>query len=641
MADNKLLSLNEIFNEKVFRIPDFQRGYSWEYTQLTAFWEDLQNLKNGRTHYTGLLTVEQLKEIKNDDDKWLFESGLKFYYLIDGQQRLTTSIILIQVILNSLADDEDILFKSKADWKKKFLFQEYKNSHKSYIFGYEKDNPSDEFFKTKILEQLSSTADKVPENTVYTSNLMNAKLFFENKITQLNIKEREEVFKKLVSQFKFNFYEIDDELDVFVTFETMNNRGKPLSNLELLKNRLIYLSTLLDIDDNERRTLRNNINEAWKTIYEYLGKNKDKRLNDDDFLSDHWAAYFKYNRAEAQSYAKFLLNEHFTAKKILDNKISFNEIKEYTASLQKLVKSWFYLHNPQFSTFGDDIKEWLSKLNRLSMSAFAPLLMVVLANERNENEIVRLLKSVERFIFLVFYVSQRRSDTANATIYRYAHEYQKNNLELEQLIEKIDYLADGSYQNDNGEWVYDGWANIGYFIDYIKDLNTKQQGFYHWNGLRYFLYEYELELQKIAKGDNKVSWQEFSKRKKEETIEHIYPQTPDDEYWKEHFPIKSPKQKAIILHSLGNLVLLSRSKNSELQNFSFPYKKRHTDKNGDERGFFNGSYSEIAVAKNKDWTPETIQKRGEEMLKFMDKRWNIQFDEWEIEVNDILQLGLD
>ncbi|OOF85659.1 DUF262 domain-containing protein [Rodentibacter ratti] len=641
MADNKLLSLNEIFNEKVFRIPDFQRGYSWEESQLTAFWEDLQNLKNSRTHYTGLLSVEQLKEIKNDDDKWLFESGLKFYYLIDGQQRLTTSIILIQVILNSLADDEDILFKSKADWEKKFLFQKYKNSHKSYIFGYEKDNPSDEFFKTKILGQDSSTADKVPEHTLYTSNLMNAKSFFEDKITQLNTEEREEVFKKLVSQFKFNFYEIDDELDVFVTFETMNNRGKPLSNLELLKNRLIYLSTLLEIDDNERRTLRNNINEAWKTIYEYLGKNKDKHLNDDDFLSDHWVAYFQYNRKEAQSYAKFLLNEHFTAKQILDNKISFNEIKEYTASLQKLVKSWFYLHNPQFSTFNDDTKEWLSKLNRLSMSSFAPLLMVVLANERDEKEMVRLLKSVERFIFLVFYISQRRSNTANTKIYRYAHEYHNNNLALEQLIENIDYLTDGSYQNDNGEWVYYGWTNIEYFIDYIKDLNTKQQGFYSWNGLRYFLYEYELELQKIAKGDSKVSWQDFSKREKEETIEHIYPQTPDDEYWRAYFPIKSPKQKEIFLHSLGNLVLLSRSKNSELQNFSFPHKKCHTDKNGEERGFSNGSYSEIAVAKNEDWTPKAIKKRGEEMLKFMDKRWNIQFDEWEIEVNDILQLKLD
>lgn len=637
MADNKLLSLNEIFNQKIFRIPDFQRGYSWEETQLNAFWEDLQNLKSNRVHYTGLLSVEPLKEVKNQDDEWLF-GDFKFYYLIDGQQRLTTSIILIKVILNSLNNDEDILFKPKEVWEQKFLFQTYKNSYKSYIFGYEKDNPSDEFFKTKILEQKSSTADKVPENTLYTSNLMNAKLFFEGKIKNLVIEEREIIFKKLVSQFKFNFYEIDEELDVFVTFETMNNRGKPLSNLELLKNRLIYLSTLLEIDEKQRRSLRQNINEAWKTIYEYLGKNKDNRLNDDDFLSDHWIAYFKYNRAEAQSYAKFLLNEHFTATQVINHKISLRDITTYASSLQDLVKSWFYLHNPHLSMYHDEVKEWLSKLNRLSIGAFSPLLMVVLAKEQDENKIIQLLKSIERFVFLVFYISQRRSNTANSTIYRYAHQYHYDTLTLEKVIENIDYLNDGSYQDNNGEWVYNGWTNAEYFIDYIKELNNKRQGFYSWNGLRYFLYEYELELQKNAKGDNKISWQDFSKCKREETIEHIYPQTPDDNYWKEKFQFESTKQKMIVLHSLGNLVLLSRSKNSELQNFAFPYKKRHSDKNGNEGGFFNGSYSEINVSKYDNWTPQTIKDRGEAMLAFMDKRWNIQFSKWKIKPNDILQL---
>lgn len=54
MADNKLQSLTEIFNEKIFRIPDFQRGYSWETNQLEDFWEDLENLKEDKIHYIGL-----------------------------------------------------------------------------------------------------------------------------------------------------------------------------------------------------------------------------------------------------------------------------------------------------------------------------------------------------------------------------------------------------------------------------------------------------------------------------------------------------------------------------------------------------------------------------------------------------------
>lgn len=90
-----------------------------------------------------------------------------------------------------------------------------------------------------------------------------------------------------------------------------------------------------------------------------------------------------------------------------------------------------------------------------------------------------------------------------------------------------------------------------------------------------------------------------------------------------------------MLHSLGNLLLLSRSKNSELQNDDFPNKLEN--KNG--RGFKNGSYSEIEVSKNKNWTIKEIKERGEKMLEFMDKRWEIDFESWEIKIDQLL--GLD
>ncbi|WP_416171507.1 hypothetical protein [Algoriphagus boritolerans] len=45
----------------------------------------------------------------------------------------------------------------------------------------------------------------------------------------------ETLFSKLTHNIKFNLYEVDEDLDVYVMFETMNNRGKPLSKLELLK----------------------------------------------------------------------------------------------------------------------------------------------------------------------------------------------------------------------------------------------------------------------------------------------------------------------------------------------------------------------------------------------------------------------
>jgi len=126
MAKNNILSLVEIFNESIFRIPDFQRGFSWEESQLDDFWEDIILLKNGRTHYTGLITVEQLlkenvSEIEKwKEDLWLFDAGQKAYHVIDGQQRLTTMIILIKVILDTLDDNESISFKKKETGLKNF-----------------------------------------------------------------------------------------------------------------------------------------------------------------------------------------------------------------------------------------------------------------------------------------------------------------------------------------------------------------------------------------------------------------------------------------------------------------------------------------------------------------------------------------
>jgi uncharacterized protein with ParB-like and HNH nuclease domain len=111
------------------------------------------------------------------------------------------------------------------------------------------------------------------------------------------------VEKRWGSSDAYNEYVIKDEFDVFVAFETMNNRGKKLSDLELLKNRLIYLTTLYadkELDPAERASLRTRVNETWKEVYYQLGRNKNKPLSDDDFLRAHWTMYFKYSRKTGQ-----------------------------------------------------------------------------------------------------------------------------------------------------------------------------------------------------------------------------------------------------------------------------------------------------------------------------------------------------
>lgn len=636
MSDTKLLSLSEIFNNKIFRIPDFQRGYSWEERQLEDFWEDIQNLSPNKIHYIGLLTVEPIKkdEIINvekwKDDLWLLKKGMSAYYVIDGQQRLTTLIILLHEILRTFKDDEGINFGQKSEWIDRFLYRSYNQIYKSFVFGYEKDNPSDEYFKTKILEQDSSAADKYPE-TLYTANLMFAKEYFAKKLKDLSKECKEEIFDKAVNRLKFNYYEIDDSLDVYVTFETMNNRGKDLSHLELLKNRLIYLSTLLHEDDETKERLRKDINETWKTIYEYLGKNKENPLDDDVFLFNHWVMYFTYDRSQSDVYAEFLLKKKFTSKNVLCGNISIEDIKAYIDSLSKCVKQWFYIFNIQYSNFSDKIKGHIHKLERVGWGAFPPMIMAVFTKERNEELIWDFLDACERFNFLVFAVSHRSSNTQNSNLYRKAREYYIGNLDLKTLIHDIDFLTDGE---ENGN--YYGWFDLERFRNHINELFSKndREGFYSWSGLRYFLYEYELYLQDNA--NTKVTWEDFNKRKKEETIEHIYPQSATDIYWKKRFGNLKPTEKRLYLNSLGNLLLLSRSKNSKLQNYDFDKKKCLQSKDGKDIGYYNGSYSEIEVSKRAEWTTKEIIGRGLSMLQFMEERWNFKFKDWGLEKEEIL-----
>lgn len=124
--------------------------------------------------------------------------------------------------------------------------------------------------------------------------------------------------------------------------------------------------------EDDRVKLRRDINEVWKRVYEYLGKNKNKPLDDDYFLKNHWIMYFKYDRSKSEAYADFLLNEYFTPKNVShenrETTIGFSQIKSYIDSIHESIKNWFYIFNPHFSKFDDEAKAWLLKLNRLGIS---------------------------------------------------------------------------------------------------------------------------------------------------------------------------------------------------------------------------------------------------------------------------------
>ncbi len=620
----ELLSLSDIFQKKILRIPDYQRGYAWEKEHLAAFWNDIMRLEKGKSHYIGVLTLEPVPSSawqKWEQDAWLID-GVSYrpFYVVDGQQRLTTSMILLQVIIESLPKGVEINYQSAESIKKDYiLFKAEDGQRKSFLFGYEKDNPSDEFLRAKIFNE--DSFGFLHLQTLYTKNLSAAKEFFKNEIDKLSTDEISVIFKKLTQRLKYNLYEIDDEIDVFVTFETMNNRGKSLTNLELLKNRLIYLSTLFT-DNEGRSVLRRNINDAWKNIYRFLGENEKNPLGDDDFLRSHWIMYFKYTRIKGDDYAKFLLEEEFTAERINDsnnseNALTMEDISKYVTSLQKSIRPWFYIHNPTFDgmDYGNsDTTIMLDRLNRLSFKAFRPLILAALTSNQPTSEINALLMAAERYNFIVFSISKRRANVGDSEIYGYARDILKGDTIISSVIKWLDQKIINLYDRDSFYW----YLNKKYTENLAKN---KYGGFYSWDGLHYFLFEYEQHLLKKGKiSPQKLGWADFKQsRGGSNTIEHIYPKTDTDPYWKEKFSQFNKKQKYFILHSLGNLLPLSLAKNAALQNSTFSIKKN----NGEGVGYYNGSAAENEVNREENWTAENIAKRGLELLRFMEERWDI------------------
>ncbi len=672
--------LDSLFREKLFRIPDYQRGYAWRREQLDAFWEDLINLPNGRSHYTGVLTLNEIPstDVQQDDKEfWLVDDhSYKLYHIVDGQQRLTTFTLFLQAfieVLRSLPENEgqadDAIYLTEtlsiAAVERKFLFEVKPpgKAFRTYKFGYAVDNPSDKYMRYRILGE---EGGGMVSETFYTLNLSNGKRYFKEQLRawhkEKGVSGLQGMYRTLTKRFLFNEYIIKDEFDVFVAFETMNNRGKTLSDLELLKNRLIYLTTLYtdeDLDSAERRDLRNLINDSWKEVYSQLGRNKSKPLNDDEFLRAHWMMYFKFSRQTGRDYIKFLLDQQFAPQRVhrkivqpvaleeaeeqtsdadleadeengLDEVESVepkvaelrpNEIREYVKSLKVSSGQWFCTYYPEMC---DDLTpeetEWIQRLNRLGMAYFRPLLMAILKKCDNPGQRVDIFKEIERFVFVVFRLTQSRSNYGSSEFSNAVRAINRGDMDLADLKRRLRNWMSFTV-TDEGHFATD------HFYLLIQKKFENGQGYYGWPGLRYFLYEYELGLMSSSR-QKKVDWADLLKTPRDKiSIEHIYPQS-ETAAWKPAFKGIRKGEREAFRNSLGNLLLLSSSINSSLQNDAFAEKKKpkySRDGSKLRNGYADGSHSEIEVSVFEDWGPAEIRERGIGLIRFMEMRWDIYF----------------
>lgn len=698
-----LESIQSIFKESLFKIPDYQRGYAWTIKQLQDFWEDIINLPEDKKHYTGVLTLKQVAPDvwKNwNEEAWLIqERSYTPYHVVDGQQRLTTIVVFIQAVIETiqnLPENEekhlnDIYLGSYSlkDIKDTYLVIQKppQNIIKTYLFSYEKDNPSFDFLRYRILNEENS--GKVDE-TFYTLNLANSKKFFLDNVgryyNQYGVDGVTVLFRKVTQNLKFNKYEIANDFDVYVAFETMNNRGKQLSNLELLKNRLIYLTTLYDdseLKDDERESLRTKINGAWKGVYHQLGRDKKHPLNDDDFLMAHWIIYFQYSRNKGNDYIRFLLDDKFTPKNIFNkveidikdleefeelkgiddieeydddedivgngqmvSKLAPKELEEYVGSLKTIAVHWYNTHQPiNNPDLTENEQLWLDRLNRIGMLYFRPLVTVsFVAPGVTSEDRVELFKAIERFIFITFRLGRFLSTYRNSEFFRAARELRLGDTTIQNIVAAMNERMQPLFYAKEGE---DGeeYLDHTHLKKYMQRKFQNGTGFYGWNGLRYFLYEYEMDKVRM-RGSKKIDWSLFVRSSKDKvSIEHILPQTPTKNCWQEVVNGYDSKELNYLTNSLGNLLPLSMSINSSLQNDCFIDKvnpKYDDVGNKMRQGFKDGSHSEIEVVHLADgiWNDTRIQVRGLKLLKFMEARWDFKFESTDAKLDTLFLKSL-
>lgn len=600
------INLFQLFNDKIFRIADYQRGYSWGDKQLTELWDDLEEIEKEndkfRNHYTGTIYLE-LESSPLENEKWI--TGAKFYNVVDGQQRLTTLTILLFELLrlaNKGYGGEQTEDLTKVYVKKTNLT----GNSTVYKFSYNNRDKNHPFLLKRIFEDKNIILPNGSVN-LYAKNLLYAKEFFRTKLEKFDSITLENLYLKITTALLFDVRFIEKGLDVQAVFETMNNRGKPLSTLEKLKNRLIYLTEKLPkTESHDRHNLRVKINTAWGEIYSSLAQNPEVVLEEDVFLSAHLSLFRKYkeavfseNTAEEKLFQMFCNRAEKFDKDDASNEkeeaVSYSKIEDYVIKLSEAAPIWYQIQNSDLLV--------VNKILLMTSSKEIKVFLLALFYKISDQAILtKILTRFEKLLFRnrVMWVFDERLPA------NWGRELYNEEDTADGVLTKIDALLKTPFITSSLV------QTLNNYFTYVKG----SKGFHRWSLLKYFLFEYEQHLKKeYNESHDKVTLKDYD----DTTIEHIIPQKYD-ENWKivvDNFCgdlVEEKREVAlkVMLNTLGNLTILKDGKNSSLGNRSWEEKKER---------FSTGSYNEIEISKYESWTKAEIAERGLKMLNLLVSRF--------------------
>lgn len=580
--------LSELFsadNKVHYQIPKYQREYVWTKWNWEAIFDDIEESEGG--HFLGsIICINTEKDSHKAAD----------LELVDGQQRMTTISILYLAIYKFLSqhlpdpNNLDQMVELQA-LRNRIILKDTGTIRLSPSYS----NSNFEDYKWIFSEEIDVIKSLKKPKFLGLRQISRAFNYFNGRLNELDddgvpIYAFDSVQRLLMKLNSATLVKIDvaSHADAFTLFETLNNRGVPLSAIDLIKNKLLGHLEKVDIhaslDDNFER---------WNQIISNL---TDEYKVQERFLRQFYNAYRLENEIEVERAPKALRSNLIRIYEELINRdvhLMFDRLEEASLIYSKHIQYDREDHSIEL------IRALRNLENVNGADGYMLLLFVVKRFAIGEVEKVNLIN-----LLCNYFIRRNVTDsppTRDLTNY------------FMEIIKEANDLPVYSYEAIKSIIISCGKpASEALFAEKLKgDLYEENVG-----ATRYILSSIEL-----AQSETKEKYFNFYSRNKNLfvwTVEHIFPQGENiPDHWVEMIADGDKKLAIQIrkdnVHKLGNLTLTGY--NSQLSNMALDKKQDRVNKDGKFIGFKNGLSLNEDIKDISHWKKENIESRTNKLVE--------------------------
>ncbi len=546
-----------------YRVPSFQRDYSWSADEWDDLWQDVVGLFGADpepAHYMGYLVLQSADNREFD--------------VIDGQQRMTTLSLLMLAAISHLTDlaapedPEDPQFRRARQLRGNYIG--YLDPVSLVPRSKLTLNRHDDGFYQNYLVPL----ERLPRRGLSPSEhlLRRAFAWFRERIREYCGDDGEAVARFVdtaVDKLFFTVITVTDELNAFTVFETLNARGVRLSATDLLKNYLFSLISRESAHESEIRTLEN----RWEDIVGFLGSESFP-----EFLRIFWNSRNRLVR-------KFELFKTIRGQ-VRDKAGAFALIRD----MDRHARVYAALRSPENDAWTMQERDSLAQLQMFNVRQ--PLAVLLAAFDRFEQED---RTGFERFLRAIIVVSFRY----NVICGRQSNEQEMlyNDIARRLSAGRIAGVAEaiGALRP-----VY---PSDGEFRTAFADKTLRTTSSRNKKIVRFILFRIEEHL---SGGSLDFESARYG-------IEHVLPENPGAGW--EQF---DDRQRDAFTYRLGNLTLLRTTANRDLGNAGFDEKRPVFQA--------SEFLATSKLAQDYDvWTVDTVRERQNRMARQATGIWQVQF----------------